>query len=278
VVVNEYYTTVDVLMSDIYSDSEFNCRGHLAPMDVMDLVPDIKARGLDQPITIRPYDGKPGKKYRIVTGHRRYMAYRVLEKETIPCRIRTDLKPFEENILNLTENIKRKDLNMLQEARGLIAFDKAGWTEEIIANQVGMSRGWVQVRLMLLKLPLDVQAEVAAGIINQTQVRQLYMLRDRQDEMYAIIRKIKELRLSGESAKVTIPKKPNPYRRELRTPQEMFDFQDTIQKVLGNNFATQCIGWCGGANNDYEVHRALRDEAAKQGITYEIPKELLERF
>jgi ParB-like chromosome segregation protein Spo0J len=206
------------------------------------------------------------------------MAFRVLERDTIPCRIRTDLKPFDENILNLTENIKRKDLNMLQEARGILALEKAGWNEETIANRVGMSRGWVQVRLMLLRLPLDIQAEVGAGIINQTQVRQLYMLRDRKDEMYAIARKIKDLRASGESAKITIPKKPNPYRKELRTPTEMFDFQDIIQKVIGNNFATKCIGWCAGANNDYEIHRALLEEASKMGITYTIPQEILERF
>lgn len=276
--VNPDYTTVDIEIDKIFSDDEFNCRGKLAPMDVMDLVPDIKARKLDVPITVRPYTERPGKTHRIITGHRRFLACKLLEWKTIPCRVRTDLKPFEENIMNLTENIKRKDLNMLQEARGLIAFKKAKWGEAIIAAQVGMSRGWVQVRLMLLDLPEDVQAEAAAGMLNQEQIRQLYTLRDRREEMYALVRLIKERRDKGESAKVVIKKKANPYRKEVRKPEEVFEFQEIVHKVLGAGFATQLLGWCGGANNDYEIHRALRDEAQKQGKFYEIPREILEKL
>lgn len=276
--VNANYTTVDIPIDEIFCDEDFNCRGKIVMMDVMDLMPDIKARGLDQPITVRPYDERPGKKYRIITGHRRFTACRLLEWKMIPARIRTDLKPFEENILNLTENIKRKDLNMLQEARGLIAFKKAKWGEAIIAAQVGMSRGWVQVRLMLLELPEDVQQEAAAGLLNQEQIRQLYSLRDNQTEMYAMVRLIKERRAAGESAKIVVKKKANPYRKDVRKPEEIFEFQDIIQKVLGNSFVTQVLGWCGGANNDYEVHRALRDEAQRQGRHYEIPREILEKL
>lgn len=275
---NVMYAVHDIPMSEIFSDSEFNCRGMIVPFDVMDLVPDIKLRGLDYPITVRPYDEKPGKKYRIVTGHRRFMAFRVLEKETIPCRIRTDLKPFEENIMNLTENIKRADLNILQEARGLAAFKKAKWTEPVIAAQVGVSRGWVQVRLMLLDLPEDVQSEAAAGLLNQEQIRQLYTVRSDKDKMYAMIRLIKERRINGESTKITIQKTPNPYRKVRREDQEIYDFQATVQKAVGNNFATICLGWAAGANNDYEVYRALQDEAKRLGKNFEIPKELTDKL
>ena len=158
--VNPDFVTVDIPIAQIFADEEFNCRGHLAPMDVMDLVPDIKKRGLDYPITVRPYEGKEGKTHRIITGHRRFLACKLLEWPTIPSRVRTDLKPFDENIMNLTENILRKDLNMLQEARGLMAFRKAKWKEDIIAAQVGMSRGWVQVRMMLLDLPEDIRLKL----------------------------------------------------------------------------------------------------------------------
>lgn len=276
--VNANYTIVDIPTLDIFCDEEFNCRGKIVMMDVMDLMPDMKARGLDSPITVRPYDEKPGKKFRIITGHRRFTAAKLLEWPTIPARIRTDLKPFEENILNLAENIKRQDLNMLQEARGLIAFKKAKWGEAIIAAQVGMSRGWVQVRLMLLDLPEDVQAEAAAGVLNQEQIRQLYTLRYRKEEMYAAVRLIKERRDKGESSKIVIKKKANPYRKEVRKPEEVFEFQEVVAKVLGNGFATQLLGWCGGANNDYEIHRALREEAQRQGKYYEVPREILEKM
>lgn len=272
------YTTHSLPIDEIFCDSDFNCRGSLVPIDVMDLVPDIKQRGLDTPITVRTYTEKPGKKYRIITGHRRFTACKLLEWKTIPAFIRDNLAPFEENIMNLTENIKRKDLNMLQEARGLIAFKKAKWREDIIAAQVGMSRGWVQIRLMLLELPEDVQLEAAAGVLNQDQIRKLYTVREKRDEMYAMIRLIKDRRNKGESTKITLKKSANPYRKELRSPEQMFELQDIIQKVLGNGFTTQVIGWCGGVNSDYEIHRALREEAERRGKFYEIPREILEKL
>lgn len=272
------YTTYGIPIEEIFCDNDFNCRGTLVPIDVMDLVPDIKQRGLDTPITVRPFTEKPGKKYRIITGHRRFTACKLLEWKTIPALIRDNLAPFEENIMNLTENIKRKDLNMLQEARGLIAFKKAKWKEDIIAAQVGMSRGWVQVRLMLLELPEDIQLEAAAGMLNQEQIRQLYTLRSRKEEMYAMVRTIKERRSKGESTKIVMKKAVNPYRKEFRSPDQIFEFQDIIQKILGNNFATQVMGWCAGVNNDYEIHRALRDEAQRQGKFYEVPREILEKL
>lgn len=275
---SEGYEIAEIPVSEIYSDESFNCRGHLAPMDVMDLVPDIRARGLDVPITVRPYTEKPGKKWRIVTGHRRFLAVRLLEWPTIPCRIRRNLKPFEENILNLTENIKRLDLNMLQEARGLIPFKEAGWRDDITAAQVGMSRGWVQVRMNLLELPEDVQQEAAGGMLSQAQVRQIYTIREDKEAMYALVRQIKERREAGESEKILIRKRINPYRKEFRKPAEIHEFQAIVNKVLGAGFATELAGWCAGANNDYEIHRALRDEAKRVGRFYEIPREILEKL
>lgn len=275
---DDVYQVVNVPMDLIYSDDTFNCRGRLAPMDVADLLADIKARGLDTHITIRPYDKVPGKTYRIVTGHRRYLACKLLGWKDIPCRIRTDLKELEENILNLTENIKRQDLNMLQEAHGLKAFKKARWTESVIAAQVGMSRGWVQVRLMLLDLPEDIQAEAAAGILNQEQIRQLYTIRDRVDEMYAIVRTIKDRRIAGDSARIVLKKEANPHRKEIRKPEAIFEFQETVNLLFGPSFYTKLLGWCAGANSDYEIHRALSDEARLHGKFYQVPKELTDKL
>ena len=164
--VNEDYIIYDIDMSEIQHDDEFNCRGKIAPFDVMDLVPDIKARGLDTPILLKRTPEGP-KKFKIIAGHRRHAACKMLQWLKIPARIKEKLQPLEENIINLTENLKRQNLNMVQEARGLIAFKKFKWTEAMIAEKVGMSRGWVQVRLMLLDLPLDVQAQAAAGLMNQ---------------------------------------------------------------------------------------------------------------
>jgi DNA-binding PucR family transcriptional regulator len=94
--------------------------------------------------------------------------------------------------------------------------------------------------------------------------------------MYAMVRLIKDRRAAGESTKITIKKKTQAHRKELRSPEEMYELQSVIQRVLGNSFTTQVIGWCAGANSDYEIHRALREEAQKLGRVYEVPKDILE--
>lgn len=274
---SQEYKTELIPMSEILADAEFNCRGTIIPFDVLDLVSDIKKRGLQVPITVQPrINGKY--KYRIVMGHRRHMAFRVLERTEIPAIIQNDLSDLDASVLNLTENIKRCELNMLQEAKGLAPFKKAKWTEPQIATELCMSRGWVQVRLMLLELPEDIQNEAAVGNLNQEQIRKLFTIRAAKDEMYAMVRMIKERKARGESTKIVVPKKPNPYRKDERTNEEIFTFQDIIQRTIGNNFTTVMLGWAAGVNNDYEAHRALREEAQKKGIVYEIPVELLEKL
>ena len=45
---------VHLEMKTILSDPEFNCRGHIAPIDVVELSKDIEAHGLQQPISVKP--------------------------------------------------------------------------------------------------------------------------------------------------------------------------------------------------------------------------------
>src|SRR5262245_14130389 len=107
------YTAVMVPMDQIFSDDDFNCRGRIAPIDVIDLAKSIEEVGLQQPIVVQPYKHPLNPKilYRIMAGHRRFMAFRVNKSDKIPAFIREGLTDFEARLLNLTENLKRQDLN-----------------------------------------------------------------------------------------------------------------------------------------------------------------------
>ena len=126
----EEYNAHDVLMSEIFSDDEFNCRGRIIPLDVLDLAKSIKETKLQQPIAVQPFKHptNPNIKYRIIAGHRRFMAFVVNKSTTIPAIIRDGLSELDARLLNLTENLKRQDLNMLQEA----SLKKADLTRNII--------------------------------------------------------------------------------------------------------------------------------------------------
>jgi len=66
---------VQMPMSDIYVDEDFNCRKRITPIDVVDLAKDIKKNGLLQPVIVSiqsdEQQAENGKSYRLIAGFRR---------------------------------------------------------------------------------------------------------------------------------------------------------------------------------------------------------------
>lgn len=268
----------EIPLDEIFSDEEFNCRGKIVPIDVLDLARSIDMHGLQQVIVVQPFHSETDTKirYRIVSGHRRYTAFIVLGKKTIPATIKSDLSELDAMKLNFEENLKRKNLNILQEAKTLKRLKEKGLGQEDAAKELGMSRGWIQVRYMILDLPEEIQQEVGAGFINQEQIREIYRMP--KDEQYEMVRKIKVARMSGESIqRFKIKKKPpKAYEKRERDANEMFELQGIIREVIGNGFPTRILAWCSAEISDYEIHRDLREAAAAIGKRYDIPREMVE--
>lgn len=264
-----------ILMSEIYSDETFNCRGRIAPVDVQGLADDIDKNGLDQPITVQRWDGLPGKRYMILAGHRRFMACRILKKETINCFIKVGLDEATARGINIRENVSRKDLNIKQEARGIAWYKLQGWTEDKTAQYLSQSRGWIQIRYMLLDLPMDVQDAAAAGLLNQQQLRKLHSLRKRPNEMYALVRKIKDAKAKGESVDLQPSKSVNPLLKKRRERPEVFNMIDVLYQSVGMGLHTRVLAWCAGEINTYDLYKDIKTYADSQGIEFEIPQEIL---
>ncbi len=269
----------DTPVSEIWCDNSFNCRGPISPVDVLDLVRSIESRGLDQPIVIQNWVAKPGKKYRVVAGHRRYTAFVVLNRATIPAILRSFQDEFQARIANLEENLKRKDLNLLQIAMAVKPFIRGGWTQEEIATQLGQPKHWVQICQAILKLPEDIQQEVAAGYLTQEHIKQLAQLNKggSKDAMYEAVRKIKQSKLLGLKKKIEVKKKiAKPFSKAVRNRSEMFALMGKIQDTVGNSFATRILAWASGEITEFEIHRDFKDFCAEQGVIYELPPELIE--
>src|SRR6185436_17782459 len=124
---------VQIPIKEIFSDSEFNCRGHIIPFDVMELANSIRANGLQQPVVVEPYN-QGVYKYRIVMGHRRTMACHMVPLETVPCIVKKDLSRIQALTMNLVENLDRKDLTVMQEARAISKFVTLNMTIREIAK------------------------------------------------------------------------------------------------------------------------------------------------
>lgn len=259
-------------MDEIFVQGDFNCRGMVDPTNVMELARDIRARGLDVPIVVQPWTkaNNPKIKFRLLAGFRRHMAHVINKAETIRCIVREDLSEVDARVLNLTENIQREDLNILQEARAIEYLKDAEVTQEEIAKRIGKSRGWVQDRVYLLELPDEIQTEAAAGTIGTKQIRQIWSLPSTQQQ-YEYIKRFKDSKLVQRRAAPKTEKIKRRNEKRLRIQTEIEELQDTIRDVLGNGLATQVLGWTVGYTSDLEIHQFIASECRKIGRFYAIP-------
>lgn len=144
-------------------------RRHFDEAALDDLAESISARGLIQPIVVRPH----GHSYQIVAGERRWRAAQRARLHEVPVIVRelTDAETME---IALVENIQREDLNAIEEAE---AYSKLigefGHTQEALARLVHKSRSHVANLLRLLDLPQPVRQMVVEGSIEMGHARAL---------------------------------------------------------------------------------------------------------
>src|SRR5450755_2290772 len=81
--------------------------------DIDELAASLTAYGLLQPVIVRPR----ARGYDLIAGHRRLAAAQKLGWETIPAIVRED-NATQSDILQMVENLQRKDLSAEEEASG----------------------------------------------------------------------------------------------------------------------------------------------------------------
>jgi ParB family chromosome partitioning protein len=274
----------DTEMGLILADDDFNCRGTIAKMDVVDLAKNIQLNGLIQPVVVVPLTGQrlidnPDKQFLLIAGYRRFNAFIVNGETRIPAVHRADMgDEADARIFNLSENLERKDLNIMQEARALSKLESLGISETDAAKRLNMSRGWIQVRYMVLRLPQLVQEEIAAGWLSQKQIRDVYShLKDSGEEAcFEAVKGFKDDKIKGRTGtRKKVKKKSKKKQLETkkhRTRDEIFELQQHIYDEFGgNNICTRLLAWGAGEIPDLDVHMALQEFAKEQGRGYRFP-------
>jgi ParB family chromosome partitioning protein len=153
--------------------------------DLAELAKSITARGVLEPILVRPReDGH----YTIISGERRLRAALEAGLAEIPC-IEMDVSDSELLEVALVENLQRKDLTPFEEADGYRALkDRFGHTHEQIAEAVGKSRVTVTEALAIGRLPEAVKEECRrADIGSKSFLLELGRLRS-EEMMLAAVR------------------------------------------------------------------------------------------
>ncbi len=274
------YTVIEVELNKIWSDDDFNCRGHIIPFDVVDLIKDIEKNGLQFPITVQPlrdvnvdFNSDTTYKFRIVAGHRRFKSFQVLKRDTIPVMVKIGLSEIQSRLLNLGENLKREALNILQEAVALKRLRDFGLNRRQVSEELDQSPSWVQVRFNLLDLPEDIQAEAAAGMLNQRQIKELFSLTGK-DAQYEAVRKIKKARIKGEKG-VSVAKSPeqDPFKKKRQSKNVVQEMIKSMGDTIGYGLHTRTLAWANGEISSVELFSDIKQYADDNGLEYTMPLE-----
>ena len=157
---------------DLLEPSPFQPRVAVDPEALSELAASIRARGILQPLLVRPHPTDPPR-FQIIAGERRWRAAALAGLHEVPALVRP-LSDADAMAAALVENLQRQDLNPLEEAEGYNRLlDEFGLTQETLAAAVGKSRGHISNILRLLGLPDAVQAALRAGTITAGHARAL---------------------------------------------------------------------------------------------------------
>ena len=138
----------------------------------------LKEHGVIQPIIVRNVNGK----YEIIAGERRYKASALAGLTRIPAIIR-NLDDKESSKVALLENLQRKNLNPIEEARTyqkILEIDQM--TQEELAKTMGKSQSSVANKLRLLSLPDEVQDALLKEQISERHARALLNVTDNKKQ------------------------------------------------------------------------------------------------
>lgn len=204
------------------------------PESLEELAQSIKSSGLIQPLIVAP----EGDGYKIIVGERRWRAAQKIGLKKIPVLIRTI--PIEQELeVSLIENLQREELNPIEIAHAYQKLiQELDYTQQQIADKVGKDRTSVTNYLRLLRLPQEIQDELAENRISMGHARALLALKDPEQQKHfcnLIIQKNLSVR---EAEKMISRAKVKPKKPRMSDPN-LLALQEDLLKLLGTKVSIQ---------------------------------------
>jgi len=143
------------------------------------LVDSIRENGIVQPVIVRQEEDG----YRLIAGERRWRAAQIAGVEKIPAIVK---KISDDRLLQiaLIENIQRKELNPIEEARAYeVLLTDLNLSHAEVAKRVGRDRSSVSNSLRLLKLHDKIQAHIREGTVSVGHAKAIMAIPDAETQI-----------------------------------------------------------------------------------------------
>jgi ParB family transcriptional regulator, chromosome partitioning protein len=217
---------------DAISPNPYQARRHWDQSKLAELADSIQANGLVQPVSVR----KVGSGYQLIAGERRFRAFQLLGKETIPAIVRQtdDAQQLE---WSLVENIHRDDLNPIDRAKAYQAYlTTLGTTQAEAAVRLGEDGSVISNHLRLLDLPQELQQMLINGDLAMGHARAILALPT--DELRrklanrAMVRRLSVREVERLVRRYVADARPQPEQQTSRMPH-IAEMESRIGTVLG---------------------------------------------
>ncbi|MCK9267373.1 MAG: ParB/RepB/Spo0J family partition protein [Alkaliphilus sp.] len=201
---------------------------------IEELSNSIKAHGIIQPIiAVGDSEG-----YMIIAGERRWRAAKNIDLKEVPCII----KYYEGKQLleiSLIENLQRKDLNVIEEARAYrYLINKYNVTQEQLSEALGKSRSYIANILRLLKLDERVIDYIIEEKISGGHGRAILSIEPNENQ-YKLAQKIISENLSVRQVEQLVKNLTNPVEKDKQQtkskPKDAFliEIEKNLKSLLG---------------------------------------------
>lgn len=204
-----------------------------------DLAASIQVRGVLQPILLRP----TATGYELIAGERRYRASKLAGLTDIPAYIR-EMTDEEADDAQLAENIHRKNLTQIEEAKKIQRdLDKLGSVEAVLTKHQ-KSRAWLSKVLSLLDLPEQAKRLVTENVSADVEVINAVKIVEKIDPVKAkeLVEELKETRGKSNAREKTQAAKeevkPSKKQKEAKKNPEKQKSFDATDMAQGGTVAT----------------------------------------
>ena len=184
-----------------------------------ELSESIKEHGIIQPLIVRPLNDK----YEIIAGERRYKAATMAGLTTVPILV-TNLNDSKSAEVAIVENIQRKNLNPIEEAKSYKRIlDRKFKTQEELSKVLGVNQSTISNKLRLLTLTKDVQEALSKDKISERHARSLLKVQNESKQIELLTKtinnKLTVKDLDEEIKKLLTPEITTEIQEEVPTPE-----------------------------------------------------------
>ena len=157
---------------DAIDRNPFQPRRDFDDATLSELADSIRQHGVLQPLIVRAQ----GERFQLIAGERRWLAARQAGLKQVPCRVLV-LEDRQVCEVAIEENLKRKDLNVLEKAQAFQEYiQRFESSIEELAGRLSLNRSTVSNYLRLLELCEPVKQALSAERISSGHARAILSL------------------------------------------------------------------------------------------------------